>query len=124
MFDAHPAMHTPGVWSFTAQTKRWGGLFYVSVSSAMEMNMAPKIKMVAAAVASDALLTKQLLALRLAVNPATVDRWRRDDPTFPPPVWLSGITPRWRPADIDQWLSQKPKGGVAPDWSPRRQSGR
>src|SRR5262245_23185346 len=76
-----------------------------------------------------ALLSKKQLAELLSIDPWTVDRWRKSDPTFPPPVWLSNTTPRWRRADIERWLATRKKGGRAPSWDqqstrPARQSPR
>ena len=62
-----------------------------------------------------ALMTKRELANLLAVDPWTIDRWRKSD-DFPVPVWLSGTTPRWRRADIETWLATRQQGGRAPDY--------
>jgi len=62
-------------------------------------------------------LRKRELAQRLSVNPWTLDRWRRSNPTFPQPIWLSATTPVWFVAEIDAWLGSRPRGGLAPCWS-------
>jgi predicted DNA-binding transcriptional regulator AlpA len=59
---------------------------------------------------------KGTLAQLLDVDPFTIDRWRRDDPTFPPPLWVSGSTPRWKRIDIEQWVASRPAGGLSPNW--------
>jgi predicted DNA-binding transcriptional regulator AlpA len=63
-----------------------------------------------------ALLTKKQLAELLAVDPWTIDRWRKGDPDFPEPIWLSGTTPRWKRVAIDHWLATRQRGGTSPDW--------
>ena len=70
-----------------------------------------------------ALLTKRQLAELLAVDPWTIDRWRKGDPDFPEPIWLSGTTPRWKRVAIDHWLATRQHGGISPDWQqiPRRE---
>ena len=65
-------------------------------------------------------LRKRELARLLSVNPWTLDRWRKTNPTFPQPIWLSDTTPAWRLADIEAWLASRPKGGVAPSWNSGR----
>ena len=64
------------------------------------------------------LIGKRDLATLLAVNPWTVDRWRRTDPEFPPPIWLNNSTPRWSRDEIGKWLSTRKRGGVSPDSKP------
>jgi predicted DNA-binding transcriptional regulator AlpA len=64
-----------------------------------------------------ALLTKRNLAELLAVNPWTLDRWRKRDSDFPDPLWISGTTPRWRRTDVERWLESRPKGGLSPEWN-------
>jgi len=64
-----------------------------------------------------ALITKRELAHLLAVDPWTVDRWRKSDPSFPEPIWLSGSTPRWKRLDIERWLASRETGGTSPDWN-------
>lgn len=72
----------------------------------------------------EAMLSKQGVADYLSVNPWTIDRWRKTDPTFPAPFWMNDRTPRWLPTDIRQWLASRPRGGIAPEWEqkpkPRR----
>ena len=63
-----------------------------------------------------ALLTKRQLAKLLAVDPWTIDRWRKGDPDFPEPIWLSGTTPRWKRVAIHHWLATRQRGGTSPDW--------
>ena len=63
-----------------------------------------------------ALLSKKALAQLLAVDPWTIDRWRRDDPDFPQPIWVTTTTPRWSRADVEEWLATRKKGGRSPAW--------
>jgi predicted DNA-binding transcriptional regulator AlpA len=72
------------------------------------------------------LLSKRQLAEMLGVNPFSIDRWRRTDPTFPKPFWLTGTTPRWHHSDVAAWLASRQRGGISPDWvkAPRRKSSR
>ena len=49
-------------------------------------------------------LRKTDVAALLKADPWTLDRWRRLDPTFPAPIWLSNTTPVWRRRDIEAWL--------------------
>jgi predicted DNA-binding transcriptional regulator AlpA len=63
-----------------------------------------------------ALLSKKQLAALLAIDVWTVDRWRKSDPTFPQPIWVTNTTPRWRRADVEAWLSTRKKGGRSPAW--------
>jgi predicted DNA-binding transcriptional regulator AlpA len=66
------------------------------------------------------MLGKQQLAELLQVNPWTVDRWRRENPDFPEPIWISDITPRWRRSAIESWLATRRKGGLAAlEYQPR-----
>jgi predicted DNA-binding transcriptional regulator AlpA len=64
-----------------------------------------------------ALLSKRALASLLAINPWTLDRFRKSDPDFPEPIWISGTTPRWRKVEVERWLATRQKGGVSPDWT-------
>jgi predicted DNA-binding transcriptional regulator AlpA len=64
------------------------------------------------------LVRKRALARLLMISPWNLDRWRKDDPHFPKPVWISGSTPAWRVADIEAWLTSRQHGGLAPDWNP------
>jgi predicted DNA-binding transcriptional regulator AlpA len=59
------------------------------------------------------LWTKKDVARRLNYNNWTVDRLRKIDPTFPTPIWLGPVTPRWRPADVELWIETRRRGGVA-----------
>jgi predicted DNA-binding transcriptional regulator AlpA len=67
-----------------------------------------------------ALLTKRDLAALLNVNVWSIDRWRKTDPNFPSPVWISGTTPRWRRIEIENWIATRPRGGRSPDFEARR----
>jgi predicted DNA-binding transcriptional regulator AlpA len=62
------------------------------------------------------LIRKRELARRLGVSPWTVDRWRRNDPDFPQPLWVSACMPAWRIVEVEQWLTSRQRGGVAPAW--------
>jgi predicted DNA-binding transcriptional regulator AlpA len=62
------------------------------------------------------LLSKKQVADLLAVNPFTIDRWRRTDATFPEPLWVTPTTCRWRRTDIQAWLNARPAGGRSPAW--------
>lgn len=62
------------------------------------------------------LLSKRQLAELLGVNSWTVDRWRKTNPDFPAPVWLSDSTLRWRRLDVERWLATRQRGGVGPQW--------
>jgi|SRR5580700_5050464 predicted DNA-binding transcriptional regulator AlpA len=71
--------------------------------------------------------SKKQIARLLGVNPFSIDRWRKSDPEFPKPLWVSPSTPRWRRADIERWISSRQQGGIAPDWTknhtkPRKES--
>ena len=66
------------------------------------------------------LLGKRELADLLRVNPWTVDRWRRTDPDFPAPIWISKSTPRWRRKDIEAWLATRQRGGTSPAFGEMR----
>jgi predicted DNA-binding transcriptional regulator AlpA len=61
-------------------------------------------------------LRKRELARRLSVNPWTVDRLRKSDPSFPQPIWLTPTTPVWLAAEVDAWLGSRPRDGIAPSW--------
>jgi hypothetical protein len=60
------------------------------------------------------LLTKQQLAEWFGVAVWTIDRWRRTDPDFPAPIWITITTPRWEPPVVRKWLTSRRKGGLAP----------
>ena len=62
------------------------------------------------------LLSKKALAQLLAVDPWTIDRWRRDDPDFPQPIWVTPTTARWRRAVVEAWLRTRKQGGRSPAW--------
>ena len=62
------------------------------------------------------LVRKRQLARLLQVSPWTIDRWRRTDPAFPQPIWVSASMPAWRIVEVEQWLTSRQRGGVAPAW--------
>jgi len=62
------------------------------------------------------LLTKREVAALVKCNAWTLDRWRRDRPDFPKPVWLSDVIMRWWRRDIEAWLLSRQKGGLSPAW--------
>jgi predicted DNA-binding transcriptional regulator AlpA len=66
------------------------------------------------------LIGKRELARALRINPWTLDRWRRCNPAFPQPIWISAVTPRWRRNEIEEWLASRQRGGTAPDWRNRQ----
>jgi predicted DNA-binding transcriptional regulator AlpA len=66
-----------------------------------------------------ALIDKQALARLLMIDPWTIDRWRKQHPDFPPPLWVTGTSPRWRRTEIETWLASRQRGGVSPDWNKR-----
>lgn len=54
-------------------------------------------------------LTKLDVAKRLGISRATVDIWRKADPTFPKPVVLSAFILRWDIEEVDAWaIAKKP----------------
>jgi predicted DNA-binding transcriptional regulator AlpA len=59
-------------------------------------------------------LTKVEVACLLGVHPGSIDRYRRRDPTFPPPYWLTGCTPRWKRDEVEKWLASRPRSARAP----------
>jgi predicted DNA-binding transcriptional regulator AlpA len=59
-------------------------------------------------------MRKRELAKLLKVSPWTIDNWRRDDPQFPPPIWMTLTTPVWRVVDIERWLATRQRGGLSP----------
>jgi predicted DNA-binding transcriptional regulator AlpA len=69
-----------------------------------------------------ALIAKRDLARLLAVNTWTLDRWRKSDPSFPEPLWLTDSTPRWRRVDVAKFLASRPQGGTSPDFERRLRS--
>jgi predicted DNA-binding transcriptional regulator AlpA len=62
------------------------------------------------------LLGKPAVAGLLACSVPTLDRMRKADKSFPRPVWLGPVTPRWRRSEIESWLSKRPKTLLAPAW--------
>lgn len=74
-------------------------------------------------VASDdplALISKRELAKLLAINSFTLDRWRKTNPDFPAPIWLTGTSPRWRRRDVELFIATRQRGGRSPDWKDGR----
>jgi predicted DNA-binding transcriptional regulator AlpA len=59
-------------------------------------------------------LDKMQVARLLGVNAGSVDRYRRTDPSFPLPFWITATTPRWSRAEIEQWLASRPRSARAP----------
>jgi len=70
-----------------------------------------------------ALISKREFAALLNVNTWSVDRWRKTDPDFPSPIWISKSTPRWRRVDVETWLATRQRGGVSPEWQQSRSKG-
>jgi hypothetical protein len=62
------------------------------------------------------LMSKNDIAARLKVDVWTVDHIRRNDHTFPQPIWLTNKSARWRSIDILNWQSARPRGGWSPEW--------
>jgi predicted DNA-binding transcriptional regulator AlpA len=52
-----------------------------------------------------ALLTTNEVAELLRVNRSTLSRWRSAG-VGPRPIWLSPSTPRYRRADVEDWLGR------------------
>jgi len=72
--------------------------------------------------------SKRDVAQYQGVHVWTVDQKLRKLPDFPQPHWLTDITPRWIPREVEDWLASRPTGGIAPAWKPtpakrRRKSG-
>ena len=65
------------------------------------------------------LLSKRQLGELLHVNLWTLDRWRKTDPDFPAPIWLSNSTLRWRRVEVERWLASCRRGGVGPQYKRR-----
>ena len=54
----------------------------------------------------------------LGVSIWSVKRWaRKEDFGFPAPIWLSPVTMVWRKAEIEHWISERPREGKCPWWS-------
>lgn len=53
------------------------------------------------------LWTIREVAQHLGVSTKTVSRLTAHDPTFPRPARLSSQTLRWRPEEIDAWVTVK-----------------
>jgi predicted DNA-binding transcriptional regulator AlpA len=66
------------------------------------------------------MLSRRDLAGLLGVNAWSIDRWRKTDPDFPAPIWISAATPRWRRVDVERWIATRQRGGTAPDWRGKR----
>lgn len=56
-----------------------------------------------------AVLTVADVAVRLAVAPGSVHRYRHRDETFPAPSGHLGRTPYWLPEVIDAWVNSRPR---------------
>ena len=76
-----------------------------------------------------ALLSKREVAQLCGVNPWTIGRWLKKamlkgevepEASFPTPIWLSPITPRWSRAAIAAWMQSRPSGGRSPNTNLRR----
>jgi predicted DNA-binding transcriptional regulator AlpA len=76
----------------------------------------PNARGLSASIDPLAMLGKGELAALLGVSPWTIDRFRKNDPTFPKPLWISATTPRWRRRDVELWLDSRPCGGRAPSF--------
>lgn len=51
-------------------------------------------------------LTDRQVANRYGVHRTTPWRWAKEDPTFPRPVKLGGVT-RWKLSEIEAWEAQR-----------------
>lgn len=56
--------------------------------------------------------TKQFIcanevAERYSVNPSTIWRWRKNDPTFPKPIMLGDNTTRFSISELEAWEAGK-----------------
>lgn len=70
-----------------------------------------------------AFISKRQIAILGAVNPWTVDRWRRDPAlSFPVPRWFGDQTARWQLSEILEWLQSRPRETISPEWRGRRQA--
>ena len=62
------------------------------------------------------LLSKADVAAALKIDRWTLDRLRKTDASFPPPLWLTPKSARWRPIDVLNWQNARPRGGRSPEW--------
>lgn len=53
------------------------------------------------------LLDYKGLGRKLSINPMTVYRFLKNDPSFPKPVKLTANSNRWVEAEVDQWIKLK-----------------
>lgn len=57
---------------------------------------------------STGIMTIADVAVRLAVSPGTVRRYRHRDNTFPAPMGFLSRIPYWTPGQIDAWVAARP----------------
>jgi len=50
----------------------------------------------------------------IGVHPGSFDRYRRTDPSIPPPYWLTPTRPRWKRDEVEAWLASRPRSARAP----------
>ena len=50
------------------------------------------------------------VADRLNVTRGTLYKILKADRTFPRPIHVTPKNPRWRPADVDEWIDRKAAG--------------
>ena len=55
----------------------------------------------------DDLLSAADVAAKLSLHKATVHKIRKSDPTFPAPIYISPMMPRWRASDLEKWIASK-----------------
>lgn len=72
---------------------------------------------------STTLLTEADVADQLGVDPSTVRRIRRNDPSFPQPIRITQRTVRYRQADVERWIASKQTAPPTPG-RPRKGSRR
>lgn len=55
------------------------------------------------------LLTRKEVAKKLALSTSKLDEIRKDDITFPQPLYLSDSKKmiRWKSSDVDEWIDSK-----------------
>ena len=55
------------------------------------------------------LLTRKEVAKKLALSTSKLDEIRKDDITFPQPLYLSDSKKmiRWKCSDVDEWIDSK-----------------
>ena len=54
------------------------------------------------------LLTVRQVADQIGFTRQTIHKWVRAG-QFPPPLYISTRSPRWRPADIEAWIESQPR---------------